>query len=210
MANQNAFFLTGANCRIRIGTTLVALATGVSCRVTVNHATPRLLGQYEVADIQPVSYEVTGQLTIIRYTRGLKEAMEDAGLGTPNVPPEGNSVGSYNSNSGHLDAASLQNVLEPDIASSFKPSTFFRSQKFDIEIIQTNAVTGEANREDRFGIASREKGTPVVRIQNCRFTSLELTISKTGVAQQAYQFTAQYYHDDTFIARKSGVGQDLS
>lgn len=210
MADQNAFFITGANCRIRIGTKLVAMATNVSCRVIVNHATPRLLGQYEVADIQPVSYDVTGSLTIIRYVRGLKEAMEAEGKDTPLLPPEGNSIGSANENSGSLDALSLQNILNPDIAGSFNPSTFFRSEKFDIELLQTTGLNERVVDRNIFSVPEAEDRTPFARLQNCRFTAMELNITKRGVAQQSYQFTAQYYHDDTFLARKSGIGQDLS
>lgn len=195
MAGDNTFFLTGATCKIKIGRELVALATDISCTVTVNHVQPRLLGQYEADDIQPVSYQINGQLTIIRYTRGLKKAIESEGGSTPNVLSEGNSVGSYNNTKGLLGSG-LVGLKEADVGSSFDPSKFFVSEKFNIEILQATATD-----EDSL--------TPVVRIEGCRFTTLSISVTKRGLAQQSYQFSAQYFSDDTFIARPSGrIGVD--
>jgi len=195
MAGKNAFFLTGATCKIRIGSKLVALATNISCTVNVNHATPRLLGQYEVADIQPVSYDISGQLTIIRYTRGLADAMDRVtDNGAPNLSNEGNSVGSYNAANGFFGSG-LVGLQDVDIAGSFDPSKFFTSEKFSIEIIQV--IKPEEDQDD-------EDLIPVVRIDGCRFTSLSLGLNKKGIAQQTYQFAAQYYSDDSFLAKPSG------
>jgi hypothetical protein len=39
---------------------------------------------------------------------------------------------------------------------------------------------------------------------------MHFSLSKKGVATQTFTFKARYVDDDTFIARKSGVGQELS
>jgi len=60
------------------------------------------------------------------------------------------------------------------------------------------------------GLNTDKDSTIVTRLRDCRFTGLDFKLSKRGLPLQTMRFTARYADDDTYVARKSGVGQELS
>jgi len=49
----------------------------------------------------------------------------------------------------------------------------------------------------------------IAKLRNCRITQADFVLSKRSVARQTFQFMARYADEDSFLADKSGVGQDL-
>jgi len=222
------FFLTGANAVIMLNNKSVAYATDISYSITVKHATPRVLGRFEVETIQPLSYDVEGTLTIIKYARGMKDY-----IGTPPVDANqaGNGVGSYSAGQGMLAGAlglPSGGTFDGGTADNFNPSRMFQSKMFDIEIRQKlpGNDTGKKDLssplskvQDFFqglneglvaGGAGDAGSVPVVRLRDCRFSGLDYKLTKRGLPLVTMQFKARYVDDDTYIASKSGVGQELS
>lgn len=120
MAGSTPFFLTGGNALILMDGQTVAFATNVSYRVVVKHASPRVLGRYEVENLHPLQYDVFGAFTVIRYASKLKKKLNSS---SPDVSEKGNSIGSYDS--------PVANVNE-----ALNPGRLLTSKMFDIEIRQ--------------------------------------------------------------------------
>ena len=57
---------------------------------------------------------------------------------------------------------------------------------------------------------SGKNETPAILLRDCRFEDMAFELDKRGVAKLNLTFRARYADDDTFIARKSGVGQEFS
>lgn len=228
MAGKKPFFLSGANAKIVINNKTVAFATDISFSIAVKHATPRVLGRFEVEAVQPLAYDVEGSLTIIRYARGLKDHIGE--------PPEavnqaGNGVGSFDSNQGQIARAlglPSNGQFDGGAADNFVPGRMFQSKMFDIEIRQkippkSNFTASDAAARLRRlsgldfindilvpdGLNDSDNDTIVFRLRDCRFTALDLKLNKRGLPMQTMQFKARYADDDTYVAAKSGVGQEL-
>lgn len=200
MSGKVPFFLTGANARILLNNRTVAYASNVSYKISVKHASPRVLGRVEVEVHQPVAYDVTGSLTVIRYARGLKDYVEGNGNASPEDSSSlGNGIGSYKTSSMGGIAAAI-GLPSPDgfdgrANEAFIPNRMYQSSMFDIEIRQKIDAGEEVK---------------VVLLRDCRIEEGTFVLNKRGVATQTYTFKARYADEDTFIARKSGVGQELS
>jgi len=231
MANQKPFFLTGANARILLNHKTVAFATDISFRINVRHASPRVLGRFEVEVHQPLSYDVEGQLTIIRYARGLKKYMDESAPGA--TADKGNGIGSFKVGGvgGAIGSAlglpSADGQFDGAADEGFTPGRMFQSKMFDIEIRQkvpsnkpdgfknvaefiTDFFTGIADALVKNPTNPADDETSIVLLRDCRFTGMDFKLTKRGVALQTLTFKARYMDDDTFIATKSGVGQELS
>lgn len=219
--NTKPFFLTGANAKIVLNHRTIAYATDISFNVNVAHFAPRLLGRFEVEDIQPLTYDVQGSLTIIRYARGIDRAMGEAA--PQNTTNKGNGPGSFGQQGMGLSATlGLPNTtgqFDGAADEAFVPARFFQSKMFDIEIRQKvddhppNQGQGIFGRLDDLLVRDRSRvpstETLVVRLRDCRLTQMGFNLSKRSPAMQTYGFRARYMDDDTAIARKSGVGQEL-
>jgi hypothetical protein len=206
VAGRTPFFLTGGNARILLNNRTVAYATNVSYRVSVKNASPRVLGRFEVEVIQPLSYEVTGSMSIFRYGRGLQSYFGEHA--PDNVDNKGNGIGSYGLSSfgGAIGAAlglpTSDGQFDGAPNDDFNPSRMFQSKMFNIEIrqkIPTSDFVPGGNEE-----------APTVLLRDCRFEDMSFELNKKGVATLNLTFRARYADDDTFVARKSGVGQELS
>jgi hypothetical protein len=202
MSGSVPFFLTGANAKILLNNKTVAFATDVSYKISVKHAAPRTLGRVEVEVLEPVAYDVSGSLTVIRYARGLKDFVKQNGFKAPNdVNQAGNGIGSFKLSSfgGAVGSAiglpSADGQFDGHANEAFIPGRMYQSSMFDIEIRQKLPDGQEVT---------------VVRLRDCRIEDGTFTLNKRGAAIQTYTFRARYADDDTFIARKSGVGQELS
>jgi hypothetical protein len=202
LSNKVPFFLTGANAKIILNNKTLAFATDVSYRISVKHASPRVLGRFEVEVHQPLSYDVTGSLTIIRYARGLTEFNKNQGYTSPeDASRQGDGVGSMTRSSfagavgSALGLPTADGQFDGKANEAFVPSRMYQSSMFDIEIRQKLS-----NGED----------VKVVLLRDCRIEESQFTLTKKGVATETLTFKARYADDDSAIARKSGVGQELS
>lgn len=246
MAGRTPFFLTGANAKILLNNKSVAFATDLSYKITVKHASPRVLGRYEVEVHQPLSYDVSGSFTIIRYARGLKDFL---GNNTPETTDnDGNGIGSFGKSNvagvvgSALGLPSTDGQFDGKPDEAFNPSRFFQSKMFDIEIRQKvpgassvngikvlgpakqsggeiepvqgttlgNALSPIAGALNKLLTTTLDSETVVIRLRDCRIEEMDFRLTKRGVATQTFTFKARYADDDTYIARKSGVGQELS
>lgn len=197
MAGQKPFFLTGANAKIIVNGVTIALATNISYSIAVNHNSPRVLGKYEVEEHSPLSYDVMGNFAVIRYVKGLAGRLGDS---KPNdVNDKGNGIGSWQRGNGNTLGALLSLPFTEGAANghaneNLVPERLYQSQMFDIEIRQQ--IDGSE--------------CTVALLRNCRITAANFTIAnKRAAAVQAFSFKAQAVDEDTFVAMKSGVGQEL-
>ena len=225
MAATTPFFLTGAAAKILLNNKTVAFATDISYRISVKHAAPRVLGRYEVEVIEPLSYDVTGSFTIIRYSRGLKPFLKETN--TPHdANNDGNGIGSFGSGSfgatlgSALGLPTADGQFDGKANESFIPARMFQSKMFDIEIRQKVAAGSTKTQQQNFqdtillnalgGTSVSDNETTVVLLRNCRIEEADFKMTKRGAATQTFSFKARYADDDTYIAAKSGVGQELS
>jgi hypothetical protein len=247
VAGKTPFFLTGGNARILLNNRTVAYATNVTYKVSVKHATPRVLGRFEVEVIQPLTYDVTGTLSIIRYGRGLESYF--ASHAPESVNNKGNSVGSYGLSSfggalgGALGLPTPDGQFDGSPDDAFNPSRFFQSKMFNIEIRQKVPSPGELGKSgwnpkdlgeasftskeglQKFGqsildtvndVLVKDKTSPgknetsVILLRDCRFEDMSFRLDKRGAATIDLTFRARYADGDDVLARKSGVGQELS
>lgn len=228
MASNGVFFLTGANARIVLNNKTVAFATDISYKITVRHASPRVLGRYEVEVNQPLSYDVEGSLTIVRYGRGIQKYMKDRA--PSKVSNEGNGVGSYGVkglSNATLGLPNLSGQMDGAADQNFNPGRLFQSKQFDIEIRQklpkianTGTLDLVKQVQKALGalddILARDLTSPnaeeatIAFLRDCRFTEMDFNMSKKSPALMTLKFKARYADDDTMISRKSGVGQELS
>ncbi len=235
MANKKPFFLTGANAKIKLNGKTVAFATDISYSIQVQHVSPRVLGRFEVEDHQPVTYDVSGSFSIIRYTKGAAGVL---GNSSPvNASGAGNGIGSFGAagiggaigNAIGLPNSSGQ--IDGRADEAFVPARMMQSRTFDIEIFQkipgaSQDVTLGSIAENFFNnplgtivAAAKNPNNPllvqngvcqIALLENCRLTSSQFTLSNKNVARQTFNFVCKYAHEDGFVARKSGVGQELS
>lgn len=185
MSKKIPTFLTGANAKIKVNGRTIALATSVSYNIDVNHASPRVLGRYEVEEHQPLTYDVSGSFSIIRYVGGPgHDALKD----TNN---EGNGIGYWGTTSRNKGEQLLTNG---SVNGSFDPSKMHRPIGFEIEIYQKTTDGSYA----------------VARFRGVRISSTSFNMQKKSAAAQSFEFKAQYADEDSFGAAISGVGQQFA
>ena len=193
MAKLAPFFLTGANAKVKVNNKTIAFCTDLSYTITVNHAAPKVLGMYESTSLEPLSYEVSGTFTVIRYVAGVAETNQNQGFSIPNgVSDKGNGIG----------ALGPDNPIAKNIGNdgrtqdSLDPQTFHTGTFFNIEVFQKLA-NGEQH-----GVA---------RIRDCRIARADFSLAgKTAPAVERYSFRALYADEDSFLAGFSGVGQQFT
>lgn len=196
------FFIVGANAKIKLNNKTLAYCTDLSYQVIVNLESPRVLGMYEPSSIEPVSYEVSGSFSVIRYARGLKKVFEDRGLSVPNdVSDDGNGVGSWGPQANNLGDRVIKDLGAGDWAKdgkadeAFIPSKLQNSTTFDIEIFQKTGLPGE-----------NEEGL-IAKIRGAKLSQMSFAINKRSLATSSFSFKALYVDEDTFKADFSGLGQ---
>lgn len=200
MAGLVPFFITGANAKIKLNGVTLAFCTDLSYSITVAHAAPTVLGMYEPTSLEPLSYKVTGSLSVVRYTNRAKEEIEKQGYRTPNsVSPDGNGVGNMtpNNDSSVSDTIKRLGAFGNDgrAQESFDPSKLQNGTFFDIEVYQK--MPGGA---DNRGVA---------KIRSCRLVRSDLAMAKKNPTMQRFQFMALYVDEDSFNADFSGSGQQF-
>ena len=201
MAGQSPFFLTGANAKIRLDGKTIAFATDFSYSVQIEHATPQLLGMYEVANVEPLVYRVTGSMTIIRYTKNMKQFVEAMGRTAPHgVNEAGNGIGA-------LEPSGLKGALQSTVGISMNsgqayhsldPSKLQNAMKFDVEVYQKALMNDGGGTTQAF-----------CRLRDCRIVRVDGGLTKRGMATEKIQFQAIYLDQDSFQAAMSGLGQQF-
>lgn len=196
MANVAPFFVTGANCKLKVNGVTLAYATDLSYSVSVPHARARSLGSYETNSFEPLGYDVAGSFTVVRYVDDLKSRLQKLGLSVPsNVSNLGNGVGGWttlrDNSAGGILLSGLGNGTDGRADRSLDPASFQDGVTFDIEIYQ------KMPNGDSLGIA---------RMRNARITAMNSSISKRSNMIQSFQFIAQFLDEDSFLADASSIG----
>lgn len=193
MANKAPFFVSGGNAKIRVNGVTLAYVTDFKYSVKINHSDVRILGVYEHDTAEPLSYDVNGSFTIIRYVEGSVKRAKDKRQAVPSgASNSGNGVGSWTTASstaiGRLRSGQFSDGRANE---ALDPSTFQSGTWFEIEFYQKTAG-GQ---------------TGVARIRNCRITSADTAVNSKGLMMQTFGFIANAVDEDSFIANPSGVGQ---
>ena len=203
MAGMKPFFLTGANAKIRVNNKTLAYCTNLSYSVQVNHASPRVLGMYEPTSIEPLSYLVTGQFTVVRYVADVKN---NVGGKVPNgVYEGGNGIGSYGPDGLGKRLKEGFNFSAPDgrTYDNLNPSKLEKATGFEIYVFQKLRTATNTEGSDRDGVQS------VARIREARITRADFNLGNNSPAMQTFNFTALYVDEDSFLADFSGFGQQF-
>jgi hypothetical protein len=225
MAGVGPTFITGATAKIKLNGKTLAFCSDFSYSIQIAHINPKILGVYEGAAPEPVSYTVSGAFTIVRYAKGLNfssmphgMAKNNAGNGVGNWGGVwGNSVGDFLARNGVGNDGRANEALDP--------SKFAAGTSFDIQVYQgvqsgtsgggSPGLTGAISSVSNFlrGTQNPSGGTSpnidyvgVANIRNCRITSANFSISKRSLATQQFTFIAQYLDEDSFVADFSGQG----
>ena len=189
MVNVSPFFVTGANCKIKVNGLTLAFATELSYSVSIPHTKARVLGSYEVDSLEPLSYDVGGSFTVIRYISDLKSRLQQLGIGSPSAVSDlGNGIGSWTNLAANKKNEGLGNGADGRADKSLVPASLQDAVTFDIEIYQ-KLPNGET-----LGIS---------RIRNARIVQMGAQITKRGLMLQSFQFSAQFLDEDSFMADSS-------
>lgn len=194
MAGVKPFFLTGANAKIKVNDKTLAYCTNISYSVKVNHATPQVLGMYEASSVEPLSYLVTGQFSVIRYVADA--VSQTRGQKPHGVQNSGNGIGHWGQDTDLSSLKkSLANLKDGRAYQNLVPKELQYATTFDIEIIQKT---------------SGSENVTAAKIRNVRITQADFALSKKAPATQTFNFTAIYADEDSFLADFSGLGQQFS
>lgn len=188
-------FITGATAKIRLNGKTLAYCTDFNCTVQILTKTPRVLGKYEADSVEPLSYMVAGNFSIIRYVKGIKSL-----LGNKSAPgladnDAGNGIGNW----GTAWGGKLGDILARNgIASNdgraheaLDPSKFAAGTTFDIQVFQ--------KAHDKSG----PKLLGIWNIRNSRITQADFGLQKKSLGVEHYQFVALYADGDGFVANAS-------
>jgi hypothetical protein len=192
MSGMKSFFITGANAKVRVNNKTLAFCSDLSYSVQVMHQTPKILGMYEGTSVEPLGYTVSGSFSVVRYA---KDAVANTGTKPPGVSDNGNSIGNWGAAwEGTGGLAARSGVGNDGRANeALDPSKFENSVTFDIQVYQ-KTPGGD------IGVAN---------IRNVRITQADFSMTKKGVAQQRFTFSALYVDEDAFVADFSGRGQQF-
>ena len=162
--------ITGANAKIKVSGTnkILAYAVGVSYGVSIDTIPVETMGRYEVVSHEPISYYVSGSLSIIRYTKAAAE-QNPTSIPDKELLPDGNMVDNW-------------------VNGHFNPASLINSETFDIEIYQRlgKGEPGDTESEDK----------QVIKVMNCRLTSKGGGLSKRGYLVEGYDFVGVLQQDE--------------
>lgn len=203
MAGVRPFFVTGDKLKIVLNGKTIAFATDLTCSIQVAHQTPHVLGMYEGVSVEPLSYNVSGSFSIIRYVHN---AIANIGGTPPNgVSPSdaGNGVGNWGSVWGGGALGNLPSIIGNPLSGgsdgraneALDPSTYSKGTTFDILVYQHNP------NGDPLG---------VIRIRSARISKADFAVNKKSPAQDRFDFVALYVDGDAYQANPSGSGQQNS
>jgi hypothetical protein len=224
MGGKTSFFVTGANCKLKVNGVTMAYATDLSYSVSIAHQSIQVLGLYEADTQEPLAYNINGTFTLIRYVEGMKSKGKD-GVWISAMPPcptgandRGNGVGSFTNN----DA--IGNTVgnfsnEGRAHQSLDPSKLSQSTAFDIELYQkvsgaqrSGTAVGDflQGRQAGFTRGSNSGSLGISRLRDCKITGVVTNVNKRGLMTQTFSFVANYLDEDSFLSSSSGVGQQYT
>jgi len=186
MANIKPGLITGSNAKIVLGGKTLAYATDVGYVVDTATIPVEVLGKYEVVTNEPIATTVNGSFTVVRYT---KFANEQNLTGTS---ANGNGVGNLAAGGTNLG----------DMSNAFNPGKMLESSTVDLVLYQKKA-----------GSAATEGATETVeflKISDCRLTRMSGSVNKRGILMESYQFVGILLDNESFEAKNSDIGDDLS
>ena len=187
MAGIKPSFITGASAKIKVGGKTFAYAADVSYAVSVDTVPVETMGRYEAVTNEPVNYSVSGELSVVRYTKFAS--------------------GSAGNNPFQTSTASGNGAQASGLTGFYDPASILASQTLDIEIYQkqtTNVTTGAGA-----GGSSAVSPTLVGKVRDCRMNRLSGGITKRGILVERMSFVGILWDGDDFAAGHSG-DQDLS
>jgi len=185
VANSRPSFVTGANARLKIDSKTIAYASDVSYRIIVDIVPVETMGRYEAVSIEPIAYTVSGELSIVRYT---KAAVAATGI----TPING------------VNVAGNNGVGAMGLNTHFDPNTILASSTVDVEIFELRQQAGTVN-------TARESSS-ITKVIDCRFTNKSSTINKRGIWVERFTFVGVLAEDDSFPSgvQNSDTGTDLA
>lgn len=186
------FFLTGAVAKIKVNNKTMAYCTDISYSVDIGTLNPKILGMYESHTMEPLSYQVTGSFSVLRYVQNAKTFVKTS---PDRVSDTGNGIGSWGANE-FLDRIGGGNDGKPN--EHVNPKLLDTSPMFDIVIYQ-KVITAGGNEELH----------AVARMRDCRIQRMDFSMSKTSPVRETYSFRAAYLDEDSFNAQISGLGHHL-
>jgi hypothetical protein len=197
MAGIKPFFITGDKLKIRLDGKTIAFATDLTCSIQIIHQTPHVLGVYEGVSVEPLSYNVSGSFSIVRYVHN---AIANIGTAPPGVSPldVGNSAGTWGSG-GYGNVLSTIGGAQGRAHEALDPSTYSQGTTFDIEVYQS--INGSIAEDSMLG---------VIKIRSARITKADFGVSKKAPAMDRFDFVALYVDGDVTQAKASGTGQQNS
>jgi len=181
MAQKKPSFITGANCKIKVGGKTFAYASDVSYQVMVDTIPVETMGRYEAVTNEPVNYAVAGSLSVVRYTAVAKAN------GIQGTDAGGNGLGNVNYQTGGNGAH------------EFNPSNILFSRTWDLSVYQKQqaaAVTGAP--------ALTTEASEFITIKDCRFVRKSAGLNKRGLLVDRLDFVGILADDDSFDANNSG------
>lgn len=212
MSNIQAFFPTGARCKIKVNGVTLAYATDLEYRVSVPHNEFNILGSYEADAIEPTGYHVTGSFTVIRYIEG-----ETKRIKSPSGASEyGNGIGSFSPNLSTGASIAANSVGLPGDGranQSLDPSKLQEATGFDIEIYMKispekmkiiDVLNPISFSETALGLVDKFSDySGIARIRGARIIGASATLTKRGLLMQRFEFIGQFLDEDSFIAGES-------
>lgn len=199
-------FLTGATAKIRLNGKTLAYCTDFSCSVQVLTQTPKVLGKYEADSVEPLSYLVNGSFSVVRYAKGIKNALGNAHLPQGLAANDaGNGVGNWGTQWGGKQGDMLAANLAGNDGranEALDPSKFANGTTFDIQVFQKvdTRDSGSSN-----GSTANISYLGVKNIRNARITQADFSISKKSAAIEHFMFTAIFCDGDSWVANPSAV-----
>ena len=225
MAMTQPTFITGATAKIRLNGKTLAFCTDFSCSIQVLTKAPKVLGKYESDSIEPLSYSVSGSFSVLRYVKGVKQA-----LGPGHAPgglaenDAGNGVGNWGTSwGGKLGDILASNGIGNDgrAQEALDPSKFDSGTTFDIQIFQkvstgipptgANALATVTDVLGGGNIGNISNPVPTVaylgilNIRKARITQADFSITKKAIGMDRFNFVAIFADGDGFVANASGV-----
>lgn len=185
MAGLKPSFITGGNAKVVLGGLTLAYATDVSYRADTQTIPVEVMGRYEVVSNEPIATTVSGSMSIVRYTTA---ATPGAALDATNMPAaalDGNDIGK---------AAKFDH---------FNPKEILLSKTFDVEVFQRiaeGADIGETNT----------KAVSVVKVRDCRFTSMGGSVNKRGILVEQFSFVGILLDTGETPSTRTEIETDLS
>jgi hypothetical protein len=203
MAGVRPFFLSGANAKIKLNGKTIAFCSDFMCSIQITHQTPKVLGMYEGVSVEPLSYNVAGSFSIIRYVHNAEANIGGVSPKGVALNDAGNGVGNWGSVWGGSALGNLPSIIGNPFSSgadgraneALDPSKYSQGTTFDIEIYQHNP------NGDPLG---------VYKVRSARISRADFNMSKKSPGMDKFEFVALYVDGDAYVANPSGSGQQNS